>query len=100
MMAFSTLQPNSYERQKSTESVYLLQLTTSMSPTAASKWIVFALMATGILMSTLDSNIVNVALLVIISDLSISLSVIKWVVMIYFLTISSLLLTFGRLSDL
>ncbi|MDJ0915511.1 MAG: MFS transporter [Desulfobacterales bacterium] len=71
-----------------------------MPPAAANKWIVFALVATGIFMSTLDSSIVNVALPVIMSDLNVSMSVIEWVVVIYLLTISSLLLTFGRLSDI
>jgi len=51
-------------------------------------------------MSTLDSSIVNIALPVIMKDFSVTLSVIEWVPMIYLLTVSSLLLTFGRLSDI
>lgn len=64
------------------------------------KWLVFSLVAVGVFMSTLDSSIVNIALPVIMKDFSVSLSVIEWVPMIYLLTVSSLLLTFGRLSDI
>ena len=51
-------------------------------------------------MSTLDSSIVNVALPVIMADFQVPLTVTEWVPMIYLLTVSSLLLTFGRLSDI
>lgn len=64
------------------------------------KWLVFSLVAVGVFMSTLDSSIVNIALPVIMDDFQVSLSVIEWVPMIYLLTVSSLLLTFGRLSDI
>ncbi len=64
------------------------------------KWLVFVLVAVGIFMSTLDGSIVNVALPTIMSDLSANLSTVEWVMMIYLLTVSSLLLSFGRLSDI
>jgi EmrB/QacA subfamily drug resistance transporter len=51
-------------------------------------------------MSTLDSSIVNVALPSIMQYFRVSLPTIEWVVMIYLMTISGLLLTFGRLSDI
>ena len=51
-------------------------------------------------MSTLDSSIVNVALPFIMQDMATDISTIQWVVVIYLLTVSSLLLTFGRLSDI
>jgi EmrB/QacA subfamily drug resistance transporter len=66
----------------------------------ADKWMVFALVASGVFMSTLDSSIVNIALPVIMSDFAVPLTVIEWVPMIYLLTVSSLLLTCGRLSDI
>jgi EmrB/QacA subfamily drug resistance transporter len=71
-----------------------------MSNTASPKWQVFALVAAGVFMSTLDSSIVNIALPVIMADFKVALSVIEWVPMIYLLTVSSLLLTCGRLSDI
>ena len=64
------------------------------------KWITFALVAVGIFMSTLDGSIVNIALPVIMKDLNVPMTTIEWVPLIYLLTISSLLLAFGRLSDL
>ena len=64
------------------------------------KWKIFSLVAVSIFMSTLDSSIVNVALPFIMQDMSTDISTIQWVVVIYLLTVSSLLLTFGRLSDI
>jgi len=51
-------------------------------------------------MSTLDISIVNISLPRIMGDLNANLSAIQWVVLAYLLTITSLLLTFGRLADL
>jgi len=64
------------------------------------KWLVFALVAVGVFMSTLDGGIVNVALPTIMAELDSEMAVIEWVTMIYLLTVSSLLLSFGRLSDI
>ncbi len=64
------------------------------------KWQVFSLVAVSIFMSTLDSSIVNVALPYIMQDLGETMGRIQWVVVIYLLTVSSLLLVFGRLSDI
>jgi len=63
-------------------------------------WRIFALVAVGVFMSTLDSSIVNIALPAIMKDLESSFASVEWVIMIYLLTVSSLLLSFGRLSDL
>ena len=71
-----------------------------MRSTADNKWLVFSLVAVGVFMSTLDGSIVNIALPAIMEDLKVSLSTIEWVPIIYLLTVSSLLLTFGRLSDI
>lgn len=64
------------------------------------KWLVFALVAVGVFMSTLDGSIVNVALPTLMAELDSEMVVIEWVTMIYLLTVSSLLLSFGRLSDI
>jgi EmrB/QacA subfamily drug resistance transporter len=64
------------------------------------KWLVFVLVATAVFMSTLDSSIVNIALPAIMADLQVPLTVIEWVPMVYLLSVSSLLLTCGRLSDI
>ncbi|MDJ0782202.1 MAG: MFS transporter [Desulfosarcinaceae bacterium] len=64
------------------------------------KWAYFLLVAVGVFMSTVDSSIVNLALPVIMADFTQPITVMEWVVMSYLLTVSALLLTFGRLSDL
>ncbi|MEJ2100606.1 MAG: MFS transporter [Desulfobacterales bacterium] len=69
-------------------------------PEPFNKWLIFSLVAVGIFMSTLDGSIVNVALPTIMAELGVPLITVKWVVVIYLLVISSLLLSFGRLSDM
>jgi len=64
------------------------------------KWLVFFFVAVGIFMATLDGSIVNIALPAIMADLGVEMVTIQWVVMIYLFTITSLLLGFGRLSDI
>ncbi len=64
------------------------------------KWLVFGVVAVGIFMSTLDGSIVNIALPSMLHDFDVSLSTIKWVPVVYLLTISCMLLAFGRLSDM
>lgn len=58
------------------------------------------MVAVGVFMSTLDGSIVNIALPAMMKDLHAPLSTIEWITMIYLLTVSSLLLSFGRLSDI
>lgn len=64
------------------------------------KWTVFALVATGTFMSTLDSSIVNVALPTLMGKLNTTMVTIEWVVLIYLIAFTSLILSFGRLSDI
>lgn len=54
----------------------------------------------GSFMSTLGASAVQVALPMIRADLGAGFSAIEWVLTIYLLVVSSLLLTFGRLGDL
>lgn len=58
------------------------------------------MVAIGVFMSTLDGSIVNIALPAIMKNLNAQLSTIEWVTMVYLLIVSSLLLSFGRLSDI
>ncbi|WP_457553087.1 MFS transporter [Desulfobacula sp.] len=71
-----------------------------MPPLYENKWKIFFLVATSIFMSTLDSSIVNVAVPYMMQDFKTDIQTIQWVVLIYLVTISSLLLSFGRLSDI
>ncbi len=64
------------------------------------KWWALSAVSVGVFMSTLDISIVNISLPQIMEDLGANLSAIQWVVLAYLLTITSLLLTFGRFADL
>ena len=66
----------------------------------ADRWKVFFLVAIGIFMATLDGSIVNIAVPTIMEDLQVSIASVQWVVMIYLLVVTSLTLSFGRLSDI
>ncbi len=77
-----------------------LQKTTQPHPVRPNRWTVFLIVAVGIFMSTLDGSIVNITLPVIMRELNTSMAAVQWIVMIYLLTVTSLLLSFGRLSDI
>ena len=62
----------------------------------AQNWLIFLMVAIGIFMATLDGSIVNIALSAIMANFKVPLATIQWVVMIYLLTVTSLLLSFGR----
>jgi len=64
------------------------------------KWLAMTVVAVGTFMATLDASIVNVSLPTITSSLHTTLPVAEWVVAIYLLVITGLLLTLGRLADL
>jgi EmrB/QacA subfamily drug resistance transporter len=51
-------------------------------------------------MSALDGSVVNTILPVVARDFSVDVATIEWVVTIYLLVVSGLLLSFGRLGDL
>ena len=70
------------------------------NPPKTQTWLIFFMVAIGIFMATLDGSIVNIALPSIMADFEVPLATIQWVVMIYLLTVTSLLLSFGRLSDI
>ena len=54
----------------------------------------------GIFMATLDGSIVNIALPTLTKFFKTDVTTIEWVVMAYLLTITSLLLSLGRISDM
>jgi EmrB/QacA subfamily drug resistance transporter len=65
------------------------------------KWLVFAITAIGVFMSTLDSSIVNISLPAISSYFHAPLSgAVEWVVIVYLVVIAALLLSVGRLTDM
>jgi EmrB/QacA subfamily drug resistance transporter len=64
------------------------------------KWYVLAAVAMGIFLATIDSSIVNVALPTLVNDFQADFAVVQWVVLAYLLTLTALLLSFGRLADM
>jgi EmrB/QacA subfamily drug resistance transporter len=64
------------------------------------KWKAMAVVWIGIFMATLDGSIVNLALPVLTDFFKTDITTIEWVVMAYLLTITSLLLSLGRISDM
>src|SRR5659263_56621 len=64
------------------------------------KWKAMAVVWIGIFMATLDGSIVNLALPALTDFFKTDITTIEWVVMAYLLTITSLLLSLGRISDM
>jgi EmrB/QacA subfamily drug resistance transporter len=64
------------------------------------RWWVLVAVATGSGMSGLDSSVSNTVLPVIAGALNADVAVIQWVVLIYLLVVSALLLSAGRLGDM
>ncbi|MBP2649444.1 MAG: stp 2 [Firmicutes bacterium] len=64
------------------------------------KWLIHSTTVLGVFMSTLDASIVNIAMPEITNYFHTTINNVEWVVMIYLLLISSLLLTYGRLGDM
>ena len=64
------------------------------------KWWVLLAAGIGTFMSALDTSVVNIVLPVVNRDFGSDVATIEWVVTIYLLVVSGLLLSFGRLGDL
>ena len=62
-------------------------------------WSVLGVVSTGVFMSTMDSSMINVALPVIMESFHSPLALTQWVMLIYLLTITVLLLIWGSLAD-
>lgn len=64
------------------------------------KWLVLLTVGVGTFMSALDGSVVNSILPVIQSYFKTDVAAVEWVVTIYLLMVSGLLLAFGRLGDM
>jgi EmrB/QacA subfamily drug resistance transporter len=64
------------------------------------KWYAMAAIAMGIFLATIDSSIVNIALPTLVRELNTDFATIQWVVLVYLLTMATLILSFGRLGDM
>lgn len=69
-------------------------------PVTAARWWVLVAIGIGTFMSALDGSVVNTILPVLRRSFSSSIAEIEWVVIIYLLVLSGLLLSFGRLGDI
>jgi len=66
----------------------------------AKRYSVLAAIMLGSIMGPIDASIVNVVLPTITQSFHVSISTAQWIPMVYLLTISSLLLFYGRLGDI
>ncbi len=64
------------------------------------RWWVLIAIGTGSFMSALDASVVNTILPILRAAFNSDVATIEWVVTVYLLALSGLLLTFGRLGDL
>lgn len=64
------------------------------------KWLVLTAVGMGIFLVTIDGTIVNVALPTLVRELNTDFATVQWVVLAYLLTLSTLLLSMGRLGDM
>ncbi|MCG8353665.1 MAG: MFS transporter [Chloroflexales bacterium] len=64
------------------------------------KWWALAAVGSGVLMSTIDGSIVNIALRSLVNAFNSDLGVVEWVILSYLLSITCLLLMMGRLGDM
>jgi len=64
------------------------------------KWYAMTAVGTGVFLATVDGSIVNVSLPTMVTSLNTNFTVIQWVVLSYLLTVTTLMLGFGRLADI
>jgi EmrB/QacA subfamily drug resistance transporter len=74
--------------------------TPAVRPAESSKWLVLAAVGAGTFMSALDGSVVNTTLPLITQNFQADIATTEWVVTVYLLVLSGLLLSFGRLGDL
>ncbi|MGW8318256.1 MAG: DHA2 family efflux MFS transporter permease subunit [Candidatus Promineifilaceae bacterium] len=64
------------------------------------KWYVMLAVGMGVFLSTIDGSIVNVALPTLVRAFATDFATVQWVVLAYLLTVSTLMLSVGRLADM
>ena len=64
------------------------------------KWLVMAAVAMGVFLATIDGSIVNLALPTLVSVFNTEFAIVQWVVLAYLLTVSTLMLSIGRIADM
>jgi EmrB/QacA subfamily drug resistance transporter len=69
-------------------------------PKIEQKWLVLIAIGMSTFMSALDTSVVNTVLPIINNSFGSEIATVQWVVIIYLLIVSGLLLSFGRLGDI
>lgn len=64
------------------------------------KWYVMIAVSLGVFLATIDGSIVNVALPTLVRELQTEFATVQWVVLAYLLTLTTLMLSVGRLADM
>jgi EmrB/QacA subfamily drug resistance transporter len=64
------------------------------------KWYVMAAVSAGVFLATIDGSIVNIAVPRLKDIFDTDLAIVQWVVLAYLLTVTTLLLSVGRLADI
>ncbi|MGM0238714.1 MULTISPECIES: DHA2 family efflux MFS transporter permease subunit [Enterococcus] len=77
----------------------MLNVTNTYTKTVKHKWWVLTILALSVSLVIIDGTIVNVSLPVIMKDLKLSFTNAEWIITLYSLLFSSLLITMGRLAD-
>jgi EmrB/QacA subfamily drug resistance transporter len=72
----------------------------TLTASPRSRWGVLLAIGLGTFMSALDGSVVNIVLPVVRQDFGASVAAVEWVITIYLLVVSGLLLSVGRLGDL
>lgn len=74
--------------------------TTTLTASGRSRWLVLFAIGIGSFMAAIDGSVVNTVLPIIRGDFGSGVAEIEWVVTIYLLVVSGLMLSFGRLGDM
>jgi EmrB/QacA subfamily drug resistance transporter len=64
------------------------------------KWYVMTSIAMGVFLASIDGSIVNIALPTLVKSFSTEFATVEWVVLAYLLTLTTLMLSVGRLADI
>lgn len=64
------------------------------------QWWIFVSIGTGAFMGAIGTSVVNIVLPIVSRDFGVDVATIEWVITVYLLIVSGLLLSFGRLGDL
>jgi len=64
------------------------------------KWFILMAVGMGVFLATIDGSIVNITLPTMVEKLNTTFPIIQWVVLAYLLTVTTLMLSIGRLGDM